>query len=322
MRSHWWLFVVFLVTSNSCRPGAEAFDPARLDGRWVLEGESAPMAMEVSGAGTDQLAGSIVGAVGGRLQPFLEPEIREGRLLFRVAREFDSGATVGSNTVAWIDGDRLVGETVRDDREGKRVWAARRPDKVSDNEDGGWIEGSPVTLFDGSDLSEWHTERPGQVSGWIVDGGVIRNVGTASDLISNREFWNFLLHAEYQVSEGGNSGIGLRGRYEVQIHDDFGTETSVHGNGAVYSRIKPTLLASEPHTEWQTLDIRLVGRTVTVALNATTIIDRQEIEGLTAMARDARETLPGPILLQGDHGPIEFRRVVVTPLARSSDPVK
>ena len=315
---YWCLFVVILVTASLSGCGVDHPDPARFNGSWVLNSESVPMAMEVTGAGTDALAGSIVGAVGGRVQPFLESEIREGRLAFRVAREFDSGVTVGSTTEAWFDGDQLVGETVREDRDGKRSWVARRPDEVSDEEDGGWEEGQPVTLFDGSDLSEWHTEPPGQTNGWTVDDGVIKNAGRASDLTSNREFWNFQLHLEYRVAEGGNSGIGLRGRYEVQIYDDFGTETSVHGNGAVYSRIKPTLLASKPHTEWQTFDIRLVGRIVTVVLNGTTITDRREIEGLTAMARDAKESSPGPILLQGDHGPIEFRRVVVTPLTRGS----
>ena len=305
-----------LLVASACTPDSPRAGDERFNGQWVLEGETAPLAMEVRGAGTDELAGSIVGAVGGRLQPFLEASVSEGRLSFRVAREFDSGAIVASSTVAWFEGDQLHGETTREDREGTRSWVGRRPDTVSDVDDGEWVEQEPVKLFDGSGLGEWHTGDPGRLEGWVAEDGVLKNVGQADDLTSNREFWNFVLHVEYRVFEGGNSGIGLRGRYEVQIYDDFGTEPSIHGNGAVYSRIIPAVLASNPHSEWQTFDIRLVGSTVTIDLNGVTIIDRQVIKGLTAMAQDANESKPGPILLQGDHGPIEFRSIVMTPLAR------
>ena len=304
-----------LLVASGCTPDSPNVGDERFNGQWVLESETGPMAMEVTGAGTDELAGSIVGAVGGRLQPFLEASVSDGRLSFRVAREFDSGAIVGSSTVAWFEGEQLQGETTREDREGTRSWVGRRPDAVSDIDDGEWVEQEPVMLFDGSGVGEWHTGEPGRLEGWIAEDGVLKNVGQAEDLTSNREFWNFVLHVEYRVFEGGNSGIGLRGRYEVQIYDDFGMEPSIHGNGAVYSRIIPSVVASKPHSEWQTFDIRLVGRTVTIDLNGVTIIDRQLIEGLTAMAQNANESMPGPISLQGDHGPIEFRRIVVTPLA-------
>ena len=301
----------------ACVPEGGGLDPSRFDGQWVLESETGPMALEVMYAGTPRMAGSIVGAVGGRTQPFLESSIVDGRLTFRVARQFESGTTVGSETVAWFDRDRLVGETTREDLDGRKVWTGRRPDAVPDVDNGSWVEQEPVVLFDGLALSEWSTGSDGEPEGWVVEDGILRNVGDADDLVSKRRFWNFHLQVEYRVSERGNSGIGLRGRYEVQIYDDFGTERSIHGNGAVYSRIKPNVLASRAHGEWQTFDIRLVGRIITVALNGTTIIDRQVIEGITAMARDADESTRGPILLQGDHGPIEFRRIVIIPLARS-----
>lgn len=309
--------VLVLIQAWACAPPPETFDPSAFNGHWVLEGESGPMAMEVKDAGKGTMTGSIVGAVGGRLQPFLESSISDSRLKFRVEREFDSGARVGSTTVAWFDGDQLTGETTREDREGKRSWIARRPDVVTDTDSGDWVEQEPVMLFDGTDLSKWNTSAPGELEGWLVDGGILKNAGNVGDLKSNRQFQNFRLQVEYRVSEGGNSGIALRGRYEVQILDDFGTETSIHGNGAIYSRIKPSSLATNAHTEWQQFDIRLIGRVVTVKLNGTTIINRQVIEGITAMAIDGRESEPGPVLLQGDHGPIEFRRIVVTPLERT-----
>jgi hypothetical protein len=81
--------------------------------------------------------------------------------------------------------------------------------------------------------------------------------------------------------------------------------------GAVYGMIAPSVAAARAADEWQTLDVELVGRRVTVVLNGTTIIDGQEIPGITGGALDADESAPGPILLQGDHGPIEFRRITL-----------
>ncbi|MBS1833399.1 MAG: DUF1080 domain-containing protein, partial [Acidobacteria bacterium] len=139
-----------------------------------------------------------------------------------------------------------------------------------------------------------------------------------NNLVSDEKFWNFELHAEIQLGKDSNAGLGLRGRYEVQVLEDFGKPADTHGNGALYSRILPASNASKAPGEWQTYDIRLVGRTVTVILNGVKVIDRKEIVGLTAMAHDADEALPGPISVQGDHGAVEFRKLTVTPLVASS----
>jgi len=149
-----------------------------------------------------------------------------------------------------------------------------------------------------------------------VKDGVVSSTGGANNLISEAKFWNYLLHLEYRVGARSNSGIGLRGRYEIQILEDYGRPPDTHSNGALYSRIAPSVNASKPAGEWQTYDIRLVGRQVTVTLNGKTVIDKGEIEGLTAVASDANEAEPGPIILQGDHGPVDFRNVVLTPLVQ------
>jgi hypothetical protein len=138
----------------------------------------------------------------------------------------------------------------------------------------------------------------------------------AADIMSEAEFWNFKLHCEFRVGKGSNSGLGLRGRYEVQIFEDYGRPPGKGGNGALYSRIVPTANASKPAGEWQTFDITLIGREVTVVLNGQTIIDHKEIEGLTAMGHDPDEDQPGPLSLQGDHGVVEFRKLTVMPLLR------
>ena len=136
-------------------------------------------------------------------------------------------------------------------------------------------------------------------------------------------FGDCQLHVEWRapvppVGEGqgrGNSGVYLMGKYEIQVLDSHQNKTYPDGQAsAVYGQYPPLVNASRPPGEWQTYDIRLVGRQVTVVLNDQKIIDKQEIEGLTAIAGNADEGKLGPIILQGDHGPVEFRNIVLTPL--------
>jgi hypothetical protein len=156
----------------------------------------------------------------------------------------------------------------------------------------------------------------GKELGWKVEDGILKNVAGANNLVSDQKFWNFQLHCEFRLGEHTNGGLGLRGRYEVQILSDYGKPPNTHSSGALYSRIAPSVNASKPAGEWQTYDIRLVGRMVTVVVNGRTVIDKGIIEGLTAIANDANEALPGPISVQGDHGPVEIRDLTVTPLVQ------
>ena len=182
---------------------------------------------------------------------------------------------------------------------------------INEKDDGSWVAGKPVNLFNGKDLSGW---LPAE--GWTVKDGLLTNAPKVRNLVSAKTFWNFLLHVEYRVGAHSNSGIGLRGRYEIQILEDHGREPGTHSNGSLYSRIAPRVNASKPAGEWQTYDIRLVGRDLTVDLNGQRIIEHGVVEGLTAIANNADEAEPGPIILQGDHGPVEFRKIVLTPLEK------
>jgi hypothetical protein len=150
---------------------------------------------------------------------------------------------------------------------------------------------------------------------WTVENGILKNAPGTTDIMSQQKFKDFKLHAEYRYEAGSNSGIGLRGRYEIQIHDDYGKPAYNKGHGSLYSRIAPTSNPSKPAGQWQAADITLVGNRLTVALNGTTIIDNQEVEGLTAIAIDPDEADPGPFVIQGDHGAVEFRKFTVTPLS-------
>ncbi|MBG99673.1 MAG: hypothetical protein CMN58_04945 [Solibacterales bacterium] len=297
--------------------GARADDSA-FNGKWAIEVEpphQKAMWLEIRGAGNGDIAGRCVGAVGGRSQPLIDANIRDGVLSFGVERYLQQSQTWlrATNTVRLFK-DGIKGTTSR--QNGTEIrWSGRRPDVLKDTDDGSWKPSVPIVLFDGKDMLHWHAGQ-NEYGRWIVSDGVLRNQGKAPNLVSNEKFFNFRLHVEFRVASKSNSGIGLRSRYEIQILDDFGQPPSIHGNGALYSTIKPSLNASQPSTARQTFDIVLIGRDLTVVLNGTSIIDKREVRGLTAMAMDAREASAGPLLLQGDHGPIEFYKIVVTPLVR------
>ncbi|MBI4583843.1 MAG: DUF1080 domain-containing protein [Planctomycetes bacterium] len=172
--------------------------------------------------------------------------------------------------------------------------------------------GSPVTLLAQQGLAGWHARQESKSFGWKCEEGVLTNGEHDVDLVSDAEFKDFKLSLEYKIVKGGNSGIYLRGRYEVQILDHHDAPNQ-HTNGAVYSRIAPCANATgEPET-WQKYEIALTGRYVTVALNGKTIVDNERLDGITGGAQLPFESRPGPLMLQGDHGKVWFRNIVVTP---------
>ena len=132
--------------------------------------------------------------------------------------------------------------------------------------------------------------------------------------MSKQKFWNFRLQAEYKLTEKSNSGIYLRGRYEMQVLDDYGTPPEKHGHMSIYAWTPPLVNASKPAGEWQTVDIVIVGNRVTATLNGQKVHDNAEIQAITGGALDADEMAPGPILIQGDHTKVWFKKITVTPI--------
>ncbi len=187
---------------------------------------------------------------------------------------------------------------------------------IADKDDGSWKEGKAIELFNGKDLSGWKPLNPAAELKWSYKDGILRNAPPTSDLISEQKFWNFKLHVDFRIVEHSNSGIGLRGRYEIQILEDFGKPPGTHGAAALYSRVAPSVNASKPAGEWQSYDIRLVGRTLTVVHNGTKVLDKVEIDGLTAIANNSDEAEPGPFIIQGDHSYVEIKSFLVTPLLK------
>lgn len=170
--------------------------------------------------------------------------------------------------------------------------------------------GAPVDLLAGG-LAGWVAR--GERNGWTLSGGILANTMPSSDLISKMKFKDFRLHLEVEVPPGGNSGIYLRGRHEVQVLDSRGKPAGSREMGGVYGQVTPTVNAAGAPGEWQSFDITFVGRRVKVVLNGTTIIDFSEIPGITGGALDSDEAAPGPLMLQGDHTGVRYRNVVVTP---------
>jgi hypothetical protein len=185
--------------------------------------------------------------------------------------------------------------------------------------------GQPVTLFSGTNLDGWKLTNAGQKSGWSAEGGVLVNRVVQpqngphvsyGNLRTVAEFEDFNLKLEVNVPKEGNSGVYLRGIYEIQVADTYGRPLDTHNMGAIYSRIAPRTGAEKPADQWQTLDVTLVDRHVTVKLNGVLIIDNEPLLGCTGGALWSDESRPGPIYLQGDHTGISYRNLVLTPVVK------
>ena len=174
--------------------------------------------------------------------------------------------------------------------------------------------GKPIRLFDGKDLAGWTFADPTQASAWSVAGGTLVKHGRGSEIVTTSKFRDFKLHVEFNCGPMANSGVYLRGRYEVQIETNAAQEPPNRRLGAVYGFITPDPpLRSIPNV-WQSYDITLVGRTVTVVHDGRTIIDHREIPGVTGGALNTDEGSPGPIYLQGtEDGQVAFRNMIITP---------
>ena len=188
---------------------------------------------------------------------------------------------------------------------GKRAPALKPPAKLE------W--GKPVGLFNGRDFVGWTFDNPTKASSWVVENGCLVNKSAGSNIATDRTFQDFKLHIEVNCPTNANSGIYLRGRYEVQVEDDSIQEPPSHHMGAIYGFLAPDPEQPRRPGIWQNFDITLLGRFVTVVQNGQTIIANQEIPGITGGAFDSHEELPGPIYLQGDHGGIAYRNIVLTP---------
>jgi hypothetical protein len=292
------------------------------NGRWditVPQGRGRAWWVELNGVGTATPSGKFVSAYGGDMNTITTIGVENGELKFTIDQPSRAGAApkAASRSIyhAHLVGGKLEGTFELEGRNTPPVsWTGVRAPVIKDKDDGTWKEGKPVNLFNGKDITGWKALNPDAPMKWTVQDGILRNAPPTTDIISEQKFWNFKLHVDFRIIENSNSGIGLRGRYEIQILEDYGKPPNSHSAGALYSRVAPSVNASKPPGEWQSYDIRLVGRQVTVVHNGTKVLDKVEVEGLTAIANNADEGEPGPFIVQGDHSYVEIKSFVVTPL--------
>jgi hypothetical protein len=309
-----------------------AEDASAYVGRWALT-------IPGGGAGwlgvEKQADGSLKGALlwgGGSVMPVSETKVEGGALLVvrKHSRKKDGKDVQNIETItAKLSGDTLALTTRTVNDEGKEVgkaeFAGKKIPDLPARPDLSKVKfGAPVPLLNGQDMSGWKVMNEKAPNCWKVAEGLLSNRVTGPDgkkqhgtnIRTEREFEDFNLKTDVRVPQGGNSGIYLRGIYEVQVAETFGKPVDSHNMGALYSRITPAVAAEKPAGEWQSLDITLVDRHLTVILNGKTIIDNQPLLGCTGGAMTSDEFKPGPLYLQGDHTDVDYRNMVLTPVAK------
>jgi 3-keto-disaccharide hydrolase len=281
-------------------------------GKWNVKITDATDTFASGGFQISKKDGGLVAGVvwrWGSYLPAKSAELKDGTLV--IVREETKGKP--DTFEARLEGDVLKGKVTYADGKVHHFEGKRAPLLLSKKAP---VWGEPVTLFDGKTLDGWKLRDAKKKNGWAAANGelVVVDPKDNSDLVSERTFQDLKLHIEFNVDRKSNSGVYLRGRYEIQILDNPDAKMALdpHGCGGVYSRIAPKVDATKPAGQWQTYDITMVGRQVTVVLNGQTIV-QGVVDGITGGALSPWEDEPGPLMLQGDHGKVRFRNVVVTP---------
>jgi hypothetical protein len=246
----------------------------------------------------------------GHARPLPKIEISNGRVTFVSPREEEERRD------DMVFEGKLIGETFVGTTTGPDgtpwQWTGERAPDLKRKSAPEW--GKPTQLFNGKDLSGWRPSDPNATATWKVENGTLVSPGHGAELITDAKFEDFKLHIEFNCAPKSNSGVYLRGRYEVQIEDDPVPEGPTMRTGGVYGFLAPSPEQPRKPGTWQSYDITLVGRVVTVVQNGQTIIDKQEIPAITGGALDSHEALPAPIYLQGsEDGHVAFRNITITP---------
>lgn len=291
------------------RAAARAAEPYL--GRWDItirtpDGDR-PSWLELWLSGRDAVVGQMVGVVGSA-RPISAVRVAGDSLSFAIPHQWENGD--GDLAVSGrLTGGRLAGTMIFPD--GKRYdWIGVRAPTLRRERAPTW--GAPVPLLHANDLGGWQAVG-GQQNQWVVSKGVLRSPHSGANIATVQTYKDFKLHIEFRYPPESNSGVYLRGRYEVQIQDDYGLPPMNDRFSGIYGFVSPSEIAAKRAGEWQTYDITLVGRMVTVVANGKRVVCDQEIPGITGGAIDSDEGAAGPLLLQGDHGPVEFRNIVITP---------
>lgn len=282
-----------------------------LIGRWDItvdkDGKQAPSWLEVKLSGFNTLVGYYVSDAGSS-RPVSHIKLNEGKFSFEIPPQWEGGTGVFTISGELVNG-QIKGTIATNKGNTFNLVGVKAPYLVRTGE-AQW--GKPIELFNGKDLTGWKTV--GGASQWVVKDGILINQKAGANLITEQKFEDFKIIAEFRYKNGGNSGLYLRGRYEVQIED---SPADRHPGslyyGGVYGFLAPSELATLGPDKWNKYEITLRGRMITVVSNGKTIISNQEIPGITGGALDSNEGEPGPIYIQGDHSGVEFRKLTIIP---------
>ncbi len=305
------LLTIILPTASNkqAAPSRRLEVDQRILGRWDISiatpDGTKPSWLEIEHSGRDAVVGRFVGVVGSA-RPVARILANADSLSFSIPHQWEDGS--GDLTVSGkLQGNGLAGVMTFPDGKTYSWTAVRAPLLVRSTPK--W--GAPIRLLHANDLGGWHASGPSNQ--WKVVNGVLSSPRSGTNLVTDRTFEDFKLHVEFRYPKESNSGVYLRGRHEVQIQDDFGNDPASDRFSGIYGFISPSVIAARPAGEWQSYDITLVGRMVSVVANGRGVICNQEIPGITGGALDSNEGAPGPLFLQGDHGPVEYRNIVITP---------
>ena len=324
------LMGIIFIASTGISARADGL-PNGLEGDWSLDVDSGlPVWMRVSQKDGDPLVHMrlYVGPAG----PY-KAKLDNGRLKFAIQKK-NKKKNLASASVTQVDlginDGKLNGTLVKKLANGSEERASFTGTKVSpmpkSAPDLSKVQfGQPISLFNGKDMSGWRTYESDKTNGWSVIDGMLVNTTTKTDfsptgsyanLRTEAEYEDFWLHIEFLVEEARNSGIYLRGMYEAQVVDRDSRMQGIQGVGAIFGAIAPSKNAGNPGGQWQSYDLTLVDRHVTVVLNGEKVIDNQPIDAPTPGAIYTNADAPGPIYLQGDHTTVKYKDIYLAPVLK------
>ena len=239
--------VVSVGLSTHILAGRQETPPPPIVGRWDMtvmgSGTTVPSWLEVQRSGTATLVGRFVGS-GGSARPISKIEFADSVLRFSIPPQWEKGDST-LQVEGKLEGDRLSG-TMTDPAGQRLTWTANRAPSLRRPSPPEW--GAPIQLLEGADLAAW---QPAANSQWRLAEGVLSNQKSGANLVTRQRFTDFKLHLEFRYPKGSNSGVYLRGRYEVQIEDSTGTEPPAGVLAAVYGFLPPNQDAARKAGEWQ-----------------------------------------------------------------------
>jgi hypothetical protein len=304
------LVALFLLPVFCTGLTAQTNNQPAIIGHWDLTvdmgtNQTAPSWLDVKLSGIKTLVGYFVSDAGSA-RPISKVNVEGQKVTFSIPPQWEFGINdlVFEGTV---EIDKISGVITLPNGQKHSFTGERAPTLVREKPP---VWNEPVKLFNDKNLDGWVAQKPNNQ--WVVENGVLKSPKSGSNLLTTEKFRDFKMHIEFRYPAGSNSGVYLRGRYELQIVDCHGLEPSSIYLGGIYGFLTPNENVAKVPGEWQSYDITLVGRRVTVEANGKTVICDAIIPGITGGALDSKEAEPGPLLLQGDHGPIEFRNIVIT----------